>query len=164
MRTIDDLTTIGAPLVFSKIPQGFFSGMQGWPNDDVYYVWLFQTPQGATLAKQSLVAGEGPPIPLFPPTTPMGASFDAIEAIFHTEGAKELDLVAAVKYLIRDSQLYIDFMAVRKGWRRRGINGAMIRTLETRWPNRALIFSPFTQDGKLFYTAFGRGLEMRWKR
>lgn len=148
-----------APLVHMRIPQtmggGFFTSMQGWPEDDVHYIWLYQTWE----IPERLRAGTVDPT-FFDPFTVMGSGRSAIDSIFvvKTKGPAAKQLIAAVKYIVRDV-VYVDFMSVHRNWRRRGINAAMLRTVG-HLEEKPMVFSPATELGRKFIQATGFGPEV----
>jgi hypothetical protein len=123
-----------------RIPRGFASGMQRWPCDEVIYLWFYQDLSQIAQLKEV--------VPFFDAVAVGWGARAPIDSIFVKPGAK--GLIGAVKFIARPDVLYIDFMSVRKGWRRRGINSLMIRTLVTEFPGRQLAFSEPTAMGSKF--------------
>lgn len=154
---VRDLLTLNeAPIVSMKLPAT--SGLprfQGWPFDDLFYLWLFQTDEQANKLIHVLKTGEGGTIPLFDPTQTIQER-EAITSVFK-RGKASIGLIAAVRYIVRGDDIYVDFMAVRDGWKRRGINSAMLRTILSRHPGKRLVFSSPTREGKAFIEATEMG-------
>lgn len=149
-----------APIVSMRLPKGRYSALQGWPQDDIFYLWLFQREDQVERLKDVLRGDEEGIVPLFP-AGQMSGRGDAIIAPFR-RGKASKGLVAVVRYIIRADQIYIDMMAVKSDWRRRGVNTAMIKTIAERFPNNRIIFSPPTEQGQRFIEA-REGISRRLK-
>lgn len=63
-------------------------------------------------------------------------------------------ILGVVQGIVDDSEIYVDKMTVRPGYKRQTINTKLIQALQATFPNRPVHFSGPTEDGSKFIKSF----------
>lgn len=148
-------TVIPEENVIAFGPLGMAAEMfRGLPRD-TYYFYVYDSPASAQAHEASEMKVKGGTYLFFKNQPRFQAGFNAIDEIFKRAPK---GIIAVYEVVLGEDDgwqkvAYVNMMSVRPGWKRNGINMAMMRYLVQHHPKRKLEFSDPTHQGEAFIKA-----------
>lgn len=137
---------VNSNIVVFREPKGNFLMPEGFTL--VYFMDSEESAQEMRRGEiDYIIIPPGVPLGSFGRKTPFEKAFDKR----HKDERKGIDkILGFLQGHSDEGEIYVDFMKVRKEFRRASINTKMVRALENNYPNAELSFSRPTQKGKKF--------------
>lgn len=135
-------------------PLGVASVFRSLPAE-TYYFYVYDSPASRQEHKNAKMLVKNGQYLFFKNQIRFMANYNAIDEIFKRAPK---GIIAVYEVVLSDEDgwkgvAYVNMMSVRAGWKRNGINMAMMRKLVQDYPKRKLQFSDPTDQGKAFIKA-----------